>query len=67
MNNPQFQALAKLLQLRQGPAQEAVRLHLVEGLNVAEAAREVGMDYQAAYQAVKRAKAGLELAKVAVG
>lgn len=67
MTNPQFEALAQLLRLRQGPARDVVRLVLVYAATVPEAAREVGMEYQAAYQAVRRAKTGLELARTALG
>jgi hypothetical protein len=58
----QFQALAQLLRLRQGQAQEAVRLHLVQGLRVPDAARVAGAKYQLALKAVKRAKDGHKLA-----
>ncbi len=62
MTESQFDALAQLLRLRQGPAQEAVRLHLVQGLSVPDAARKAGVNYQLALKAVKRAKAGHKLA-----
>ncbi len=65
MTPAQFDALARLLKMRTGPAREAVRLHLVDGLSVPDAARAVAMNYRGATYAVKRAKAGLELAKVA--
>ncbi len=61
----QFIALAKLLRL--GPPQKAVHLVMVQGLQTADAARAVGMDYRAATYAVKRAHAGLLLAKQAAG
>lgn len=67
MTAAQFDALAQLLRLRQGPAQEAVRLHLVDGLSVPNAARQAGADYRGATYAVKRAKAGLALAQEAAG
>ncbi len=67
MTEAQFTALAQLLRLRAGPAQEAVRLHLVQGLSVPDAARAAGLPYTHAWQACQRAKAGLELAKLAVG
>lgn len=62
MTDAQFQALAQLLRLRQGQAQEAVRLHLVAGLTVPNAARVAGVKYQLALKAVKRAKDGRNLA-----
>jgi len=67
MTEAQFAALAQLLRLRAGTAREVVRQVLVYYADVPEAAREVGMDYQAAYQAVRRARAGLELVKVVAG
>jgi DNA-directed RNA polymerase specialized sigma24 family protein len=67
MTEAQFQALAQILRLRQGQAQEAVRLHMVAGLTVPEAARAAGVDYQLALKAVYRVKDGLTLAKMAAG
>ncbi len=66
MTPDQFAALAELLRLRAGPAQEVARLVLVQGLTVADAARELGMGYHLAYKAVKRAQEGLALARLAV-
>jgi predicted DNA-binding protein (UPF0251 family) len=65
MTPAQFEALAQLLRLRAGPAQEAVRLHLVQGLSVPDAARQAGVKYQLALKATKRAKGGLALAQKA--
>ena len=65
MTDAQFQALSQLLRLRQGPAQEAARLVMVQGVATAEAARQIGMDYRAATYAVKRVRAGLKLAQAA--
>jgi len=62
MTEAQFQALAQLLRLRQGQAQEAVRLHMVQGLRVPDAARQAGLNYQLALKATKRAKDGHKLA-----
>jgi hypothetical protein len=67
MTPAQLEALAQLLRLRAGPAQEAVRLHIVAGLTVPEAARAAGVDYQLALKAVYRVKNGLALAKMAAG
>ncbi len=67
MTEAQFDALAQLLRLRPGPAQDAARLVVVQGLPTADAARAVGMDYRAATYAVKRVRAGLELTKIAAG
>lgn len=63
MTQEQFEALAKLLRLRTGPAREVVRQVLVDHVPVADAARAVGLEYRAAHRAVKRAKAGLDLAR----
>lgn len=67
MTADQFTALAELLRLRTGPAQDVARLVLVEGISVPEAARSAGLEYTAAHQAVKRAQRGLELAQRATG
>ena len=65
MTAEQFTALAELLRLRSGPAQDVARLVLVKGLSVPDAARELGMGYHLAYKAVKRAQDGLALARKA--
>ena len=62
MTAQQFTALAQLLRLRQGSTREAVRLHLVAGLTVPDAARQAGVKYQLALKATKRAKDGHKLA-----
>lgn len=67
MTDAQFDALAQLLRLRPGPAQDAARLVMVQGMPTADAARQVGMDYRAASYSVKRVRAGLELVKVVAG
>jgi hypothetical protein len=67
MTDTQFAALAQLLRLRTGPAQDAARLVMVQGMPTTDAARTVGMDYRAATYSVKRVKDGLALAKVATG
>lgn len=67
MTPAQFTALAELLRLRAGPAQQVARMVLVEGLTVPDAARAAGLEYTAAHQAVKRAQRGLELARQAAG
>lgn len=65
MTADQFAALSQLLRLRPGPAQDAARLHMVDGLSVPDAARRAGCEYRCAWQAVQRARAGLELARQA--
>lgn len=63
MTPEQFDALSALLRLKPGSTNDAVRLHLLGGLSVPEAARSAGADYRGTSYAVKRAKAGLALAK----
>lgn len=65
MTAEQFAALTQLMRLKPGPVNDAVRLHLVEGLSVPEAARMAGADYRGTTYAIKRAKAGLDLARKA--
>lgn len=67
MTAEQFVALSEMLRLKHGPTNDAVRLHLVDGLSVPEAARTAGADYRGTTYAVKRALAGLELARRVVG
>jgi hypothetical protein len=67
MTDAQFTALAQLLRLRPGPAQDAAKLVMVQGMPTAEAARAVGMDYRAASYSVKRVRAGLELVRLVAG
>lgn len=67
MTADQFNALADLLRLRNGPAKGVARMVLVEGAALADAARVQQMSYQAAHQAVKRAQRGIELAKRVTG
>lgn len=67
MTDDQFAALAKLLRLRGGAAQEVARLVLVEGLSVPDAAARAGLELRAAYYAVERAQQGYALAKRACG
>lgn len=63
----QFDALAQLLRLRGGPSQEVARLVLVEGLSIPEASKKTGVDPRLAHRAVKNARAGVALARVASG
>lgn len=67
ITDEQFAALAVLLRLRSGPAEQAAFLVLVDGRSVGDAARECGLTYKAAHQAVKRAREGLALARTAAG
>lgn len=63
MTAAQFDALVQLLRLRNGPACDAVRLHLVAGLSVPDAAKRASIGYQLALKAVYRAQRGVALAK----
>jgi hypothetical protein len=67
MTAAQFDALAELLRLRDGPAARAARLVMVEKKTTADAARDMAIDYRVAYESVQRVKAGLALAQKAVG
>jgi transposase len=67
MTAEQFECLAQLLRLRSGPAKTAAALHLVQGLPTPQAAKQAGCSYPAAYNATKRAKQGLDLARKACG
>jgi predicted DNA-binding protein (UPF0251 family) len=61
----QFAALATLTQMRVGPAQEATRLVLVEGITQAEAGRRTGLTDQGVSNAVTRARKAMALAQIA--
>ena len=65
MTNAQFFALAKLLHLRTGAAQEAARLVLVGGHRVGEAAVLAGVSSNSVTNAVARMRRGMELARAA--
>lgn len=67
MNSDQFQALAQLLRLRQGPQREAARLVLADGLRPADAARAAGCSASALGNTLRTCRAGLELARLAIG
>lgn len=67
MSNEQFSALATLLRLRGGAAQEVARMVLVDGATVPEAAQAQGLGLRTAYLAVQRAREGLVLAKKICG
>lgn len=62
-----FEALAALLQARNGPAKEAARLVLVDGVRPADAARQTGLSAASVSNALARFRRGLELALVVVG
>ena len=67
MTVDKFAALAQLLRLRQGPQREAARLVLVDGMRQADAARVTGCSASALGNTLRTCRAGLELARLAVG
>ena len=67
MNPVQFEAISKLMRMKESKAKTAARLVLVDGVKIGDAARQVGSPYKDAHQAVERVKSAIELAKVATG
>lgn len=67
MTPAQFAALAELIRLRGGPAPAGAELVLVHGLGVQEAAARVGCSRQNVGNTLRRARAGLRLARLAAG
>jgi DNA-directed RNA polymerase specialized sigma24 family protein len=67
MTPDQFAALAKLLRLRTSVSTAAARLHFVDGLRIADAARTVGCSANAANNCVARCRAGVALARRVAG
>lgn len=66
MTTAQFNALAQLLRVRNGPARAAASLVLVDGLTQAAAARQTGLSASGVGNAIARLKSGLALAEKAV-
>lgn len=66
MTPSQFTALAELLRLRGGPAQECARLVLVDGQKIKAAGEATGLAYRKAAEAVQRVREGRDLARQAV-
>lgn len=66
MTHTQFNALAQLLRLRDGPARDAARMVLVDGHAPGEVATLTGLSPAGVSNAVGRIKRGLELARTAV-
>lgn len=62
-----FAALTKLLRMTGAPSIEAARLVLVEGKTQKEAAQATGLTAPGVSQAVRKCRAGLELARTAAG
>lgn len=67
MTPDQFSALAELLALRDGPAREAARLVLVDGMASSAAADQLGMSRAAVSNALTRCRRGLLLAERVTG
>lgn len=66
MTDAQFTAMAQLLRLRDGAAQDAARLVLVNGHAPGEVASLTGISPASVSNSVGRIKRGLELARIAV-
>lgn len=67
MNDQAFRAIVKLLRMTGAASIEAARLVLVEGRSQKDAALATGLTAPGVSQAVRKCKAGLELARVAAG
>ena len=67
MNPKQFSALAQLVPLKTDAIRRGCYMVLVDGAPEPEAARQVGMTYQALWNAVKRCRVKIELARTVVG
>ena len=63
MTPDQFAALSELLRLRGGPATEGVRLVLVDGLSITQAAERAGCSRQSVGNALKRCQDGMALVR----
>lgn len=67
MSEQQFSALAQLVPLKTDAIRRGCYIVLVEGVPEPEAARQVGMTYRALWNAVKRCRVKIELARTVVG
>ena len=67
MTATQFEALAKLLQMKTSDVQNAVRAVLVDGVQQSEAARTNGVTRQQVGNGVQRCRNGMALVRVAAG
>lgn len=67
MTPDQFSALAELLALRDGPAREAARLVLVDGMAPSAAAEQLGMSRSSVSNALGRCRRGIELSRRVAG
>ena len=66
MTPAQFEAISRIMR-RPGPARDAARLVLVDGMRVTDAARTTGVAQPSVSRAVKSAREAMELAKAAAG
>jgi hypothetical protein len=67
MTSEQFDALKKLIRLRNSAGAAAAFCHLVHGDTIVQASRQVGCTTNAARLCVKRIKAAQKLVEVARG
>lgn len=67
MTPDQFAALISIKRGNSPTAQEAARLHLVEGLTQTEAARTAGCSVQSAHNAIKVLLDRMEKCRIAAG
>ena len=67
MTADQFEALAKLLRMKPGDVQNAVRAVLVDGVQQSDAARANGVTRQQVGNSVRRCRDGMALARAAAG
>lgn len=65
ITHTQFDAIAKLISLRTGPAKDAARLVLVDGIRQADAMREAGCSRDSVWATVRRVTAAAALCRVA--
>lgn len=63
----QFEALAKLISLREGPAREGARLVMVEGARAVDAAALLSVSVASVGNTLARVRAAKVLADVAAG
>jgi len=67
MTESQFAAIAELISLRAGPAKEAARLVLVDGMSYIDAATQTGVSRQSESATRCRVIAAIRRAKTATG
>lgn len=63
MNRQQFEALAKLMSLRDSPSALAAKLHFVGGMRIMDAAHEAECSTRAAMNCITRCRKALALAQ----